>query len=41
MGNLKVAEKVRSSTRSKEKIREENELIIFNCSGKSICKAWS
>ena len=29
MGNVMVAAKARSSSRSKEKIREENELIIL------------
>ena len=38
MGNVKVAAKVRSSTRSKEKIREENERIILIAAEKVFAK---
>ena len=38
MGNGMVAEKVRSSSRSKEKIREENELIILIAAEKVFAK---
>jgi len=38
MGNVMVAAKARNSSRSKEKIREENELIILIAAEKVFAK---